>query len=358
MGRKPLTSQRESNIELLRIITAIGVIVLHYNNADIGGAMAVAPPNSAGAWMLYFLEAMFLCAVDLFMMILGYFQSRKRCVSISKPILLLLQVSIVRVTAYLFEEVLIGGSLTIKGLFTACLPVNHFIAVYSTVYLLSPYLNLLLDHLSSKRKRILVFVLLFLLSLHPTALDLMKRVGFNLNSMSTISNTGSSNGYTLVNYVLMYILGAVCRDISFGKKSIVLFFACQLPLFALETICHIFDVSLGQHAYCHPLIIGCAFFALLSFKELQLGSRRWINELASGSLMVYLTHKLLFPLFDIKEAAAGGIVSIVLNLLLTCTVCYLAGWVFHRIYTFLSRPITVRLAQKLQRWTIDTSEPE
>lgn len=29
--------ERESNIELLRILAMLGVIILHYNNRDIGG---------------------------------------------------------------------------------------------------------------------------------------------------------------------------------------------------------------------------------------------------------------------------------------------------------------------------------
>ena len=34
MGREKI---RDSNIELLRIFTMLGVIILHYNNADAGG---------------------------------------------------------------------------------------------------------------------------------------------------------------------------------------------------------------------------------------------------------------------------------------------------------------------------------
>lgn len=33
--------QRDSNIELLRILAIIGVIVLHYNNPAIGGGVSV-----------------------------------------------------------------------------------------------------------------------------------------------------------------------------------------------------------------------------------------------------------------------------------------------------------------------------
>lgn len=35
MGAK----ERESNIELLRILTIIGVVILHYNNKFSGGAL-------------------------------------------------------------------------------------------------------------------------------------------------------------------------------------------------------------------------------------------------------------------------------------------------------------------------------
>lgn len=32
---------RESNIELLRILAMLGVIILHYNNRDIGGGFFI-----------------------------------------------------------------------------------------------------------------------------------------------------------------------------------------------------------------------------------------------------------------------------------------------------------------------------
>ena len=351
-----LKTQRESNIELLRIITAMGVIVLHYNNAGIGGAYKAVAVNSGSAWMLYFLEALFICAVDLFVMLLGYFQSTKRSVNAAKPVLLLMQVSIVRLIAYLAPKVVSGGAVSLKGLFSNALPINHFIAVYCTVFLLSPYINLLLDRLNRKRKWILAFVLIFLFSLHPTALDVMRRVGFDLNGMSTISNAGSGAGYTVVNYVFMYILGALAREITLGKKSIALFFACQLSLFGLEAVAHIYGISIGHLSYCNPLVIGCAFFALQSFKMLPLGTRPWINELASGSLMVYLTHKRLFPLFHISEAAANGGWALVLNLVMTCLVCYLAGWVFHKLYGLLFGPLIACLTKIMKKWNIDTSE--
>lgn len=356
MRKNLITNQRSSNIELLRILAAIGVIVLHYNNTSIGGALGAVADGSASAIFLYFLEALFICAVDLFVMILGYFQSRKQSMNISKPTLLVLQVSIVSLVSFLLKQIIHAKVPSVKALFSACLPVNHFIAIYCTVLILSPYLNLLWNHLNAKRRQIFIAILLFLFSLHPTVLSLMGKVGFDLDSMSTISNTGSNNGYSLVNYILMYFLGAMANNVSLGKKSILLFFACQLPLFALEVISGALDINVRMRAYCNPLVIGCAFFALLSFKDLNIGSRRWINDFAGGSFMVYLTHKRLFPLFHIGEAVERGFGSLIGNLLLTCVICYLAGWILHKLYTFLLKPFTLWFGEKTKGLVIDTGK--
>ena len=66
-------NERKSNIELLRIFTMIGVIILHYNNPTIGGGITYATKGSANFYILYFLESLFACAVDLFILISGYF---------------------------------------------------------------------------------------------------------------------------------------------------------------------------------------------------------------------------------------------------------------------------------------------
>lgn len=49
-------AKRQSNIELLRIMTMCGVIVLHYNNATIGGGLAYA--QGINLVILYYLESL------------------------------------------------------------------------------------------------------------------------------------------------------------------------------------------------------------------------------------------------------------------------------------------------------------
>ena len=70
--------------------------------------------------------------------------------------------------------------------------------------------------------------------------------------------------------------------------------------------------------------------------------------------MVYLTHKHLFPLFQIEAAAAKGTASVLANLLITCLGCYGAGWVLHTAYTFVTKPLAAYLTKKLERFSITT----
>ena len=70
---KSSTKTRQSNIELLRIFAAFGVIILHYNNAGIGGGFAAVADGSLNQFIMMTLEMMVICAVNLYVLISGYF---------------------------------------------------------------------------------------------------------------------------------------------------------------------------------------------------------------------------------------------------------------------------------------------
>lgn len=59
-----------------------------------------------------------------------------------------------------------------------------------------------------KEKRIIVLLgVLFLV--YPMLVDLLKEIsGNSFNGLSTIGAFGSQQGYTIVNFVVMYLIGA------------------------------------------------------------------------------------------------------------------------------------------------------
>lgn len=70
MAKKQIA--RESGIEMLRMISMLFVIILHYNS---GRAFEYVHEGSINFYVLNIMECVAICAVDLFVLISGYFLS-------------------------------------------------------------------------------------------------------------------------------------------------------------------------------------------------------------------------------------------------------------------------------------------
>ena len=101
---------RYSGIELLRILAACAVVVLHYNLGDFS---ALNTFNNQywlmNKMVLYFGESLCISAVDLFILISGFFLSKSNKRSIEKPLYLIVQLGIFRCGKYLVTCITNGG---------------------------------------------------------------------------------------------------------------------------------------------------------------------------------------------------------------------------------------------------------
>lgn len=71
-----------------------GAIILHYNNPLIGKAFELVKDNTLNYWIIHFLESLFICSVNLFMVISGYFMVTSKKRNLWKVIELITQVII------------------------------------------------------------------------------------------------------------------------------------------------------------------------------------------------------------------------------------------------------------------------
>lgn len=141
-----LAQKRQSNLELLRIICALFVIILHYNNPSMGGAFAVAQGFTKIG--LFFVEAISVCAVDVFVLISGYFLYQKRYIDLIKPIKIISEVLIFQVAFYFLAVLLKFKEFSLsETLEMMILPENWYVVLYVALLLISPYINLLLNRL-------------------------------------------------------------------------------------------------------------------------------------------------------------------------------------------------------------------
>lgn len=347
---------RNSNIELLRIITMFGVIILHYNNEQIGGAFKYASSNHYNLCILYILECIFISAVNIFILISGYYLCSKNNLSISKPCLLIIQVILFRIISYIVFIVIDKEAYSYETIRIKLLPINYFVILYVALYILAPFINFLINKISTKSFSVLVLILLF--SVWPTIVDfLIPFLNNNLSGLSTISMYGSQYGYTIVNFVLMYILGAYIYKANIINKiknrmlfTFTLLVLCWITLLAWTKYNLVTQKSLSVvFSYCNPIVIASAILTFMLFIGIKQKNNRFINILAKGSFSVYLAHTYFFELIAIDKAASKSPFVLVTHIIISCLFIYLVCWIISIIYSYIERVFFSKLLKKLTK---------
>lgn len=354
--------ERQSNIELLRILAIAGVIILHYNNPVAGRGITYAAEGSLNFYILYFLESIFVCAVDLFILISGYFMCESKKRSLWKPIELLIQVMLFQEGIYLLKVILRIEMFSLKSAFVTLIPSNYFVILYCVVYLLSPYMNEMLDKLSEKSFRTLVLLSVCLFSVYPTMIDVLGEIrGSRMIGLSTVGMYGSQWGYSIVNFMLMYLLGAYLKKGNAGLlkwntwKLVTLLFL-DIVLIVVwarvnDSVGYLTERSAWE--YCSPLVIFAAITLFVLFSRISLGVNMVINRLAGGAFTVFLLHNVLLPYLQIDKFVTGNTFVMLLHMLISVVLIYVVCWGVHVVYHKITDPIYTALSSRIKLPLID-----
>lgn len=343
-----MEKKRQSSIELLRILTILGVVIMHCNG-EPGGALAAVHTGSVNFYLLHFLESVFICAVNVFVLITGYFLCTGGKRSWWKAIRLVVQVMVFSAGLYLLSAVR-GGGFSLRGLAGHLVPANYFVILYVALYLISPYLNLVVRGLRAEAFRKCLILLGLVFAVWSTVIDLASDLtGTQWMGLSTVALSGTQNGYSIVNFVMMYLIGAYLRTertekiaagklllAFFGNAAVLTVLACGGKLLGLQ-------LTSTLWAYCNPLVMVNAVLIFQLFRQLELKPSGVINRLASGAFSVYLLHAALVGMAGIAGRANGS--SLVLMGLLAAVAVgsYLVCWCAHAVYRFVTEPIFRKL---------------
>ena len=333
-----MEKKRSSNIELLRICAMAAVVFLHYFNEKIGGGISLVSKGTVNEHILMVLEMVCICSVDLFVMISGYFLSRKDQRNIGNVLVMFMQVSLYRTVYYCIHTAINGNAIVPKTLFTMLLPANWFIVLYSVLYLLSPLLNNTI-HSTNKKKTIIIVVILF--SVWPTVVDVLQQIlGTNLNALSSLGMYGSERGYTIVNFILCYFVGAYLNELkhqTIMTHKLIIFLILDLILMSFWNY---WDASTARE-YCNPLIVAYAAVLLLLFLKIHIGENKVINKIASCSLSVYIIHGWLFPYLQIEKYINRHplvlLAHIAISIIIIVIICFIIDSVYKLIFGRLIR---------------------
>ncbi|MBQ8868954.1 MAG: acyltransferase family protein [Oscillospiraceae bacterium] len=337
MEQKTTKPARSSNIELLRILAILGVIILHYNNSSIGGGFAAVAGGSLNQNILILLECAAICAVNVFVMISGFFMSGSDNRTLWKPIGLVTEVVVMNIAIYLANRA-INKSFSFRDLFYAAIPENYFVVLFCVLYIVSPYINLLLNSMSDKKLKVFLALLILIFSVYQTFISVAGTVlDKSLFGLSPVSNSGGQGGYTIVNFIMMYIVGACIRRFNVSpslKKLLLALLLLVAALFVWAKLNILRSLSIGKvvWAYNNPLVIALAAVVFLIFKRIKLGNLRAVNFVAKASFTVFLTHAFFFRFINIPRYVKTSALTMTAHVFVSAILIYAAGVAIYFIY--------------------------
>lgn len=323
------------------------IVLVHYTNHKMGGAFSYVMPGSLNSYFLYFAQSLSIIGTNGFILLTGYFSWKTDQISLRKPLGLLLYVIAYKVLFYFLGIVILKEAFTIKGIISCFIPNNWFVVLYIVLILLSPYINCMIKNLNKHSFLTLLGILFLLFSVWPTVL-VVAETSFSIDTIGlhTIAVSGASDGYSIVNFVMLYLIGAFISKfnaLQYGNHWDVLgYLICTICIFVQE-------IFLGcGWSYANPFVILSAAFFMNIFRKIHISSR-FINGVARASLGVFLIHTqyLVWNWFweklDIKAACQGTLMGCAWNMLWCCLLTYLLCTVLDMVCRSIATPVSKRL---------------
>ena len=344
-------TKRKSNIDLLRILASMGVVVLHYNNFNIGKGLTLS--QGAGNIFLWFMEGLCICAVNLFVLMSGYLLSTSQRRDFLKPVKLIVQVILFSEVFYLASVAIGSSEFALRHVVGLLIPSNWYVVVYVGLYLISPYINIVLDYLYKKNiyKRF-VIIIVALYSVYPILTDILQ--GFmktEYNGMSPIGLYGNQNGYTIINFIIMYVLGDAVRRYDLAEKisNLKLLLSLALVVILIGASAYfehmIFDSEVSLE-YCSPLVIAEAVLIFMCFAKMKF-QNKIISFLAKSAFTVYLIHGYFINHIKIDTYAPQSLPVVIIHLLISIIIIYVASIAVTTVYDLVMNPIWKFIDKKI-----------
>lgn len=282
---------RNSGIDLLRILAAFYVIVIH--SVEQGGILGATEIRSYQFYACQALSAVSFCAVNIFGLISGYvgYSETEKPLNIAGYITLWLEVVFYGAAIALIWRILQPGSVTPAEIIAMCFPLKNslywYFSAYTGVFFLSPLMNSGVRHCSRR-----------------TLLGLLIGIVLVFSPLETLSGCFSANGgYSTLWLLLLYIVGAIMKKYRIGEKlhpmavlgcflvteGCIFLLGCADPT-VLGWRPDAFSLPLSKYTF--PLYLIAAMLLLVLFARFTFPGviRKLIAFAAPGSFAVYLVN--------------------------------------------------------------------
>ncbi|HIZ05884.1 MAG TPA: hypothetical protein H9818_08530 [Candidatus Phocaeicola gallistercoris] len=312
--------QRQSNIELLRIVTMFLVLVVHADFMALGepkpNDMYLQPLSTVARILM---ESLSIVCVNVFVLVSGWFGIRPNVKGVTK---FLFQSFFFLFAIYAFFLMIgEGEKFSVDYLF---MKDYWFVKAYLGLLIIAPLMNAFIEKAS--KKQMLVFLLCFYI--------FQTLYGWVVFSADFIMN-----GYSTFSFIGLYMLGRYVRLYPSqytglnSLKCLGVYFFINIFLTIISVLLLLFDQAYYLQkvvmSYVNPFTILASLYLLLGFVKMQFTSN-FINWIAVSSFAVYLLHCNRYVLDEYLSICRymyqeySGIVYIILIFLILSAVFLLA----------------------------------
>lgn len=309
-------------LDILRIISIVGVIVIHvtsigYLDTDVNSTFIISVAyNSLFRW-----------SVPIFFMVSGCLFLRKNkelnfTIMLKKYIPKLIIALIIFGIIYSLLDMYIYNSFSIKGIILIAWNVfsNHtgyhlwFLYALISIYLMIPVFRLIVRNLT-KKQLLFVIIIWMILSLLPNQFNsLMSSIGLDLNLDWYCSILCSYGGYVLLGYYLNeYELKKGIEKLLIILGVCILLICCGLNLLFTINKDAAFDEFTSPNGLTNCFAAAAVF---LLFKNLKIPEnvKCCISKIGQDVYGIYLIHvlinSLIFKIFNLDLDFIPAIISI------------------------------------------------
>ena len=248
---------------------------------------------------------------------------------------------------------------TMFGFFKEIIPDNWFIILYIVLISISPYINMLVTYLEYKDYKSLLVVLMILFSIYPTCVDFFSEItNIEWIGLSSIGAYGSQYGYSIINFILLYLIGGYLHKFDIKKSNKTLCVFLLILIFAITGWAKLNDIigySIERTAweYCNPLVILEAVIIFLIFNNIQMKTKKYINMLAKGAFSVYLLHSVFIKKINIEVFVNDNFVILIAHILFTSIFIYLCCWIVYWLYSKTIMMLLYKIEEKVYYQKLD-----
>ena len=275
--KKTNRPQRNSSIELYRIIATFAVLVVHFNGWFLGDwplpGYDISNPSLFRTGQMI-IEAFSIICVNMFVIISGYFGIRLGLSSILK---LCIYLALIYIPLYIVKCI-IDNEFVLADFLERCFVISYagyFIQCYFMLMILSPVLNSFIEKYG---RNSIKWVLLFW------------GMEFWFGCIMNVEELGYNQGYSVIHFVLMYMIARCIKLYEDDIKKMsqwVWILGYLLSTFAI-IMCHVMGIKWSWD-YSNPIVVISAVCSFIPFLY-KTFHNKVINWIASGTLAVYIIH--------------------------------------------------------------------